>query len=72
MRIAVTASRALGGAVARNRARRRVREAFRVALRDRDVRAGRDIVVSVRRPAIAAPAAAIRTAVARELDGALR
>lgn len=72
MRIAVTASRALGGAVARNRARRRVREAFRVALRDRDVRAGRDIVVSVRRPAIAAPAAAIRAAVARELDGALR
>ena len=72
VRIAVTASRALGGAVARNRARRRIREAFRIALRERRAAAGHDIVVSVRRPAVAASAEAIRSAVERELDGVLR
>jgi ribonuclease P protein component len=50
-RLAVTASRALGHAVARNRARRRVREAFRRAVtsRMRPV----DVVVTVRREALA-------------------
>lgn len=47
-RIAVTAGRSLGRAVRRNRARRRVREAFRLALMShRDV-GGVDVVVSIR------------------------
>jgi ribonuclease P protein component len=68
VRIAVTATRAIGGAVARNRARRRVREAFRTALRERQGASGRDIVVSVRGPSVAASAAALRAAADRELD----
>ncbi|MEK7861804.1 MAG: ribonuclease P protein component [Chloroflexota bacterium] len=47
-RIAVTATRSLGRAVQRNRARRRVREAFRVALADHRDIGGVDVVVSVR------------------------
>jgi ribonuclease P protein component len=68
MRIAVSAPRSLGRAVYRNRARRRVREAFRTAIRAVDSTAGCDLVVVARPPVAAAGSADIRAAVA----GALR
>lgn len=49
-RLAVTASRALGHAVARNRARRRVREAFRRAITSATHPV--DVLVTVRREAL--------------------
>jgi len=52
-RIAFVASRSIGGAVVRNRARRRVREAFRRQLATSDAR-GLDILVTVRPEAVAA------------------
>ncbi len=48
VRIAVTAPKMLGRAVARNRMRRRVREAFRLALRSARIDHGVDIVVVAR------------------------
>lgn len=49
-RLAVTAARAVGGAVVRNRARRRVREAFGRAITSRMCPV--DVLVSVRREAV--------------------
>lgn len=72
VRLAVTTSRAFGGAVLRNRARRRIHEAIRVALAARSAARGADIVVIARPAALTAPAAAIRSAVDRELDSVLR
>ena len=54
MRVTVAAPRTLGGAVLRNRARRRVREAFR-RLDARVRSADLDIVVSVRPEAVSWP-----------------
>jgi ribonuclease P protein component len=72
VRVAVAASRAVGGAVKRNRARRRVREALRIALGARpDGGRGADILVIVRPAALAAPAADMRRALERELDRVL-
>jgi ribonuclease P protein component len=48
-RIGVSASRSLGGAVQRNRAKRRLREAFRPVVAE--IRAGWDLVV-IARPAL--------------------
>ena len=48
LRLGITASRKIGGAVQRNRARRLIREAFRSVFAD--LPAGLDIVVIVRRP----------------------
>ena len=61
-RLGIVASRRMGGAVARNRAKRRIREVFRQ--RDRNARAadGRralDLVVIARREAATAPFAEI-------------
>lgn len=69
VRVAVSASRAVGSAVRRNRARRRIREAIRHELAGRPLPsgAGMDLVFAARASAIAAPAAAVREAVAREL-----
>ena len=68
VRVAVAASRAVGGAVQRNRARRRVREAVRTALAARpDPASGLDLVVTVRKAAVDAPAALVRGAVERQL-----
>lgn len=69
VRLAVAASRGVGGAIQRNRARRRVREAIRVALAARpDRRNGIDLVVIARKGALDAPAAAVRGAVERQLE----
>lgn len=68
VRVAVAASRAVGGAVRRNRARRRVREAVRTALAARpDPAHGVDLVVTVRKAAVDAPATLVRGAVERQL-----
>jgi ribonuclease P protein component len=68
VRVAVAASRAVGGSVQRNRARRRVREAVRTVLAARpDQTSGLDLVVTVRKAAIDAPAALVRGAVERQL-----
>lgn len=72
VRVAVTTSRAFGGAVLRNRARRRVREALRVALAGRSTVRGADIVVTARPASLTAPAAAIRSVVQTDLDAVLR
>ena len=71
VRVAVASSRAVGGAVERNRARRRVREALRVALAPRRAHAGADLLVIARPAALAATARDLRAAVERELDRAL-
>jgi ribonuclease P protein component len=72
VRVAVAASRAVGGAVQRNRARRRVREAVRLALAVRpSPRTGADIVVTVRPAALDAAPADVRGAVERQLDAVL-
>ncbi len=69
-RIAVAVPRDVGTAVRRNRARRRVREAVRLALRERSG-AGADIVLVARKPAISAPARELRESVGAALDAAL-
>jgi len=71
IRVAVASSRAVGGAVQRNRARRRVREALRVALDARRSGAGADLLVIARPAALSAPAIDLREAVARELERVL-
>jgi ribonuclease P protein component len=72
VRVAVTASRAVGGAVRRNRARRRVREAVRVALAPRPIpQVGADVVLTVRRPALDAGSAELRRAVETRLGAVL-
>lgn len=72
VRVAVASSRAVGGAVQRNRARRRVREALRVALAPRDRSGGADLLVIARPAALSATAGDLRQAVERELDRVLR
>lgn len=72
VRIAVSSTRELGTAVRRNRARRRLREALRLELRSRAAAPAVDLVLAARRAAHDAPAAELRAAVARALDGALR
>ena len=71
VRVAVAASRAVGGAVLRNRARRRVRETLRLALLPRDPGAGADLVVMARPAALRATAAELRESIDRELDAVL-
>jgi len=67
-RLAVSTQRGFGGAVARNRARRRLREAVRVDLRERAGVPAIDLVL-VARPGLArASAAALRARVASEID----
>lgn len=68
LRLAVSSTRELGSAVRRNRARRRVREALRQALLAVPSVAGSDVVVSVRRPALDAPAAVLREAAGHAVE----
>ena len=53
VRVAVAAPRSVGGAVVRNRARRRIREAFRQAAAADGNAAGADVLVTVKREAAA-------------------
>jgi ribonuclease P protein component len=66
-RIAVSAPRTVGISTVRNRARRRVREAFRQASATTDPTGAQDVVVTVRREAISADFAALRSAAAAAL-----
>jgi ribonuclease P protein component len=72
VRVAVAASRAVGGAVKRNRARRRVREAVRLSLARRSAAQGVDLVLMVRAAALDAASGDVRSAVERQLDAVLR
>ena len=74
VRVAVSASRGVGGAVKRNRARRRLREAVRLVLRDRGSTGdgGVDLVLLARPAALDARSADLRAAVARQLQQVLR
>jgi ribonuclease P protein component len=64
MRLAVSAPRTLGRSVARNRARRRLREAFRTEIAPLRL-AGQDLLIMARGPVATADYATLRAA-ARE------
>lgn len=66
-RFGFTVSKRVGGAVERNRVRRRLREIVRIANSDW-IKAGRDYVLIGRRAALKVPFARM----AEDLDGALR
>lgn len=68
IRLAVAAPRSLGRAVARNRSRRRIREAFRIAIRDLAERPGCDLVIVARAQAASAAFVDLRGAAATALD----
>ena len=72
MRLAVSAPRTVGISTIRNRARRRVREAFRQACTAANSVPAQDIVVTVRREAISADFSALRAAAQAALGTALR
>ena len=67
-RLAVSAPRTVGISTIRNRARRRVREAFRQACAASDGLPGQDVVVTVRRDALTADFSALRAAATAALD----
>ena len=68
VRLAVIAPRAVGGAVLRNRARRRVREAFQIAMTRRTSQVGLDILVTARADALHSEFIALRDDAASVLD----
>jgi ribonuclease P protein component len=68
VRVAVASPRSLGRAVARNRMRRRLREAFRGAVSELAPRAGVDIVIVARAPIASAAFADLRKAAAGALE----
>jgi ribonuclease P protein component len=70
MRLAVSAPRTVGISTIRNRARRRVREAFRQACAAVDDAPALDIVVTVRRDALTADFPALRAAASAALGTA--
>ena len=70
MRLAVSAPRTVGISTIRNRARRRVREAFRQACAATDAALAQDVVVTVRREALTADFSALRAAAAAALGTA--
>jgi ribonuclease P protein component len=72
MRLAVSAPRTVGISTIRNRARRRVREAFRQACAAANAVPAQDIVVTVRREAITADFSALRAAAEAALGTAPR
>jgi ribonuclease P protein component len=71
LRLAVVAPGSVGGAVTRNRARRRIREAFRRTLRA-DAVAGLDLLVTARPEAVAADFRALESEAAAVLREAAR
>ena len=72
MRLAVSAPRTVGISTIRNRARRRVREAFRQACAAAEAVPAQDVVVTVRREAISADFSALRAAAEAALGTASR
>jgi len=71
-RLGVTAPRTLGGSVARNRARRRVREAFRLAFADLASAPPVDFMISARKDAATTEFAALRGEAASVIAEAAR
>jgi ribonuclease P protein component len=67
IRVAVAAPRSLGRAVARNRSRRRLREAFRAAIREVASGPGYDLVIVARAPTSSAPFGDLRAAASASL-----
>jgi ribonuclease P protein component len=67
IRVAISAPRSLGHAVARNRMRRRLREAFRTAIADLGPGVGVDIVIVARPETASAAFAELRSAAAGAL-----
>jgi ribonuclease P protein component len=67
VRIGLTVPRALGGAVVRNRIKRRLRAAFRLH-RSEWTRVNLDIVLNPRKAAILAPFADLERALARVIE----
>ena len=61
-RVAVAAPRSLGGAVVRNRSRRRLRDAFRAAIGELESAAGFDVLIVARPPTATAAFAELRKA----------
>ena len=72
IRVAVAAPRSLGRAVARNRSRRRLREAFRTAISDNAGLPGCDLVIVARSKVAAAAFGDLRTAAATALASLAR
>lgn len=69
-RLGVTATRRLGGAVVRNRAKRRVREAFRALCGE--LPGGLEVVVVVRPPLLEVPQERVREDLAAAVCGVAR
>lgn len=67
IRVAVAAPRSLGKAVVRNRARRRLREAFRISIHELERRLGADLVIVARSQTKAAAFADLKKAAATAL-----
>jgi ribonuclease P protein component len=72
VRIAVVAPRSVGTAVMRNRARRRVREAFRHAVSERRAAPGLDVLVTVQPAALTRGFGALREDAAETLAEAAK
>jgi ribonuclease P protein component len=65
-RVGVTTTKALGGAVVRNRIKRRIREIYR--LHRPEIAAGWDVVINPRRPAIGVPFADLERAFMKVME----
>jgi ribonuclease P protein component len=72
IRVAVAAPRSLGRAVKRNRSRRRVREAFRIAIQGLERAPGCDLVIVARSQAGSAAFADLKNGAATALDSLSR
>ncbi len=71
LRLGLTASRKVGNAVERNRARRRLRAAFRLELAARGPIASTDIVLIARKDSATVPFAQLRADIGAVLDQSL-
>ena len=72
IRVAVAAPRSLGRAVARNRSRRRLREAFRAAIGELANGPGCDLVIVARPQTASAAFGELRTSAVTALDSLVR
>lgn len=72
IRVAAAAPRSFGRAVARNRSRRRLREAFRLSIHELERGPGCDLVIVARSQTASASFADLRKAAATALDALAR